>query len=177
MTEERRLRINDPMNFDIVKPKFALFRVCYTEDLDDMLDIPEGMARYVKFYYEVFLVDLHLAYHAGSAEGLARLIYVYNGVACYNPDGDDVPDDVQEWLDRGPEHNVICDDVDWQMHDVERIISQDTDGDTHRWVYKDDAERDAKMAEHVEDADGDHDKAYALWVEGLREHYQGNHAL
>lgn len=174
---EQERKINSPMNFDIVKPKFVLIRRVDTGGLDELLDIPPGMSKYVRCYYEVFLVDLHLAWHACSYEALARCIFLYNGVECSNPDGGDLPDEVQDWQGNGPESEVDHDDIDVAMDVVERDVARGVEGEDYRWVYTDEKERDVEMAEHVDDADGDHDKAYKLWVEDLREWYQGNHAL
>ena len=173
----RERGINSPMNFDVVTPKFALIRLRYTKDLDEMLNIPEGMSKYVKCYYEVFLVDLHLAYHWCSQDALARCIILYNGVECSNPDGGDLPDEVQDWQGNGPESGVDHDDIDMAMDAVETHIARGVEGEDYKWVYTDKKERDEEMVEHVDDADGNHDKAYKLWVADLCDWYRGNHHL
>lgn len=177
MTEERQLRINSPLDLSVVKPKFVLVRLTDTENLVEMLNIPEGMSRYVKCYYEVFLVDLHLVYHHCSAQADVPMRSLYNSVECHNPDGGDLPDDVQEWLDSGPECAVDRGDCFMESYDLQGYIKEGKEGETHYWVYPKQEEYDAEMAEHIDDADGNHDRAYELWVEDLREFYQGNHYL
>lgn len=160
--------LNDPKDLNKIKPDFWLLKWSHTQFLADLKargvpELGENLG-FVNECYDVVLVDFNEYSYLCSASPALYAEALYTDVEVdLSCEDDEVREGLWAWFLEGG----LMDPFYLDVHNAETLKTKGVKVETTQ----------KEILDALEEADGDHEAAYALLRERIREYYTGNPPL